>query len=376
MNKISKISPQKNDSIEDPGSIFVGGFSCSTTHFHLKKYFSKFGPIRKINMAKNKKGGSKGYCFVIFHSQLSAKKALNCTKVELRGRKLSCRPIMTGGQLQKAKEKIDERRITVSNFPANFQDPGLKKLRTIFSKYGGIENIYFAKELKGREKKALTLFITFFNRKSIDASLESNVIIDGNLLEVERYVRQKSRFELENAARRSLEERQREEIRKFGQIQDNRDGHRGEEHNREDIHHHRQGQRQEGGQGQFQHDKNAFSKNKNQASKGKIKGEKTNKKSTPQDQILMRKWSKLNTNLLIQLASRQLSDTHVTQNLRLNRPVGELGGGKIKKMSSDLVFSLREGCQGGRVCLEDLNIENRLFGRNNPQNGPRTGFKW
>lgn len=181
--------PQRNDSIEDPGSIFVGGFSCSTTHFHIKKFFLQFGEIKKINMAKNKRGGSKGYCFVIFEDRASAQLALQFENPELRGRKLSCRPIMTGNQLEKAKKNIDQRRITVANFPISHNEAKLDSLRKVFFNFGKIENIYFAKEVEGSDKKELTLFITYSTIESAKKALDSSVIIEGNILKIDKYIR-------------------------------------------------------------------------------------------------------------------------------------------------------------------------------------------
>lgn len=140
-------------------------------------------------MAKNKNGGSKGYCFIRFQKKKSATEALETGSIMLKGRKLSIRPILTGDALENFKGKIDERRICVTNFPQNLDPKEQKWLKRTFGRFGHIENFYFAKEVQHRENQELTLYITFQNSDSVTKAVNSKLNLREQELVVEKYTR-------------------------------------------------------------------------------------------------------------------------------------------------------------------------------------------
>lgn len=174
---------------ENPRTIFVGGFASSTTQNQIRNLFSEFGAISRIKMVKNRKGGSKGYGFVVFLNESVVETVLNTPNVILNGRRLSCRPILDGNELAKMKKNIDEKRVIVTNLPSANENEFKDEIKRFFEKYGVIENFYFAKEVEFLEDKQLTLFITYKYKKSVEAVLKHNLIFNGFSLEVHRYKR-------------------------------------------------------------------------------------------------------------------------------------------------------------------------------------------
>lgn len=208
-------------------AIFVGGFSCSTSQNNLFHIFSKFGPIKKIKMAQNKKGGSKGYCFITFYHKESAKRAINHGDLFFKGRKMNCRPILTGDALKNFKKRVDEKRISVTNFT---ETPGVEDkalLRELFENFGKIENFYFAKENIDLNKKELTLFITYSERRSVELSLKQVIDFNGRRLSIKEYNRiELKKSQAPNQQNRSKNSKNDEEynpyVRKVVSLEDSR----------------------------------------------------------------------------------------------------------------------------------------------------------
>jgi len=208
MNSFKNISANKKLTKDhlakkrDSETLFVGGFSCSTTHFEIKQIFLKYGPIKKIKMIKNRKGGSKGYCFIIFKQEESVQGALRAGDHWCQERKLSCRPILRGDQLKAYTEKIDGQRICCSNLPSELGEAEKEELKSLFEKFGLIENFYFALSSNVSEigsnrgqskfpgiKPHLELYISFGNAQIVEKILQKKVYFKGNLLKIKKFER-------------------------------------------------------------------------------------------------------------------------------------------------------------------------------------------
>lgn len=179
--QVSKQSRNKKKS--DPGTIFVGGFSSKTKQSELKAFFSKFGQVKKINMVRNKRGGSKGYCFIQFKQVASAHQALDARDIHYHGRNLNCRPILSGEELENFKKKINEKRVVVTNLPeiGEFMENDLRK---IFKNFGKIKNFYFVKEVAGMEKKETTLMLTYSGKISVNSLVNSTIVYADRALKI------------------------------------------------------------------------------------------------------------------------------------------------------------------------------------------------
>jgi RNA recognition motif-containing protein len=86
----------KNYSAQDEYSptgttIFVGGLAFNIQENDIFNYFSKYGPINKINLLRNSQTGlSKGFAFVFFVHPNSTDKVLKLSDHYILGRKIDC----------------------------------------------------------------------------------------------------------------------------------------------------------------------------------------------------------------------------------------------------------------------------------------------
>lgn len=158
-------------------SMFVGGFDSSTSYFQIKEYFMKYGAVKRVNMVRNSKGGSKGYCFVIFEQSSSVEQALTAKEdAVLNGRKLDCRPILKGKALRDHRKKVNQRRICVRGLPDQMESVEKSYLRRVYQAYGSIENFYFKRDSQGDGRGELQLLITYFEEKSATKCLAAEVV--------------------------------------------------------------------------------------------------------------------------------------------------------------------------------------------------------
>ena len=191
-----KLRKQKKSSKNDPKTLFVGGFGSSTKHQMINDIFSKFGDIKKIKMIKNKKGGSRGYCFVIFEKEETVLKVLAEREIFCNSRELSCRPVMRGEQLQRFVKTIDDRRVTCFDIQQNLSETDKEALRFLLNQeLGQIENFYFAQEISnklspsGTKEIHLSLFLTFKLVEDAKMAIRRNIDFRGKVLSFGKFVR-------------------------------------------------------------------------------------------------------------------------------------------------------------------------------------------
>lgn len=195
MEKSPNVAHQKRKS--DPNTIFVGGFSSQTKQSELKALFSQFGQVKKINMVRNKRGGSKGYCFLQFRDISGAENALQQGDIEYNGRNLSCRPILSGQELEHFKKNNDDKRIVVTNLPEYLDEYLEKDLRRLFNRFGKITNFYFVKEIEGRPEKLNTLMLTYKSKFQAENVQNARIVYDNKSLKIISF----AAFKAQNEAR-------------------------------------------------------------------------------------------------------------------------------------------------------------------------------
>jgi hypothetical protein len=145
-------------------------------------------------MAKNKNGGSRGYCFLIFKSVDAVQRALQAGKVFCNGRIVNCRPIMRGTELKQSFKNIDKRRIICSNLDSCLDEEEKDELLTIFKKFGKVENSYFSRipEVPRNEDSGnWVLHMTFEKFETIKKIFREDIFFKGIKLKIEKYQREK-----------------------------------------------------------------------------------------------------------------------------------------------------------------------------------------
>lgn len=217
--KINSKKKKAQSTHKDSHSLFVGGFSCSTTHFAIKQIFSNFGHIKKIKMIKNRKGGSKGYCYILYKQIESVQNALKSGDLWCNKRKLSCRPILKGDQLKAYTQEIDKKRISCSNLPEFITEETKNELKVIFEGYGDIENFYFALGKDGNpdeinSSNKAELFISFVNIESVDKILDAQIFFKEKILKIQPFRRKKYKTKEEEAKEKKDEEKNQVQVQK------------------------------------------------------------------------------------------------------------------------------------------------------------------
>jgi RNA recognition motif-containing protein len=224
--KTKGVTKAKKQKLKDSKTLFVGGFSFTTTHLTIKKIFSKYGKIKKIKMIKNKNGTSKGYCFILFKSADTVLKVIEQGQVICEGRELSCRPILKGKELQDYMEKINQKRVVVDHIPKSFCEMKKTELIRLFKTFGLIENAYFVKVGEADEDHEISndeLLITFRCAESAENALEKMVVFEGIVLRVQKYKKSQSLQRGDNGRNNIISIPREEEGEEDGEMERERD---------------------------------------------------------------------------------------------------------------------------------------------------------
>ena len=68
--------------VEITTRIFIGNIPYSTNETDLKDFFSVYGEIKNCNIVADRKGLSKGYGFVTYKEEATARKLIHMAKVQ------------------------------------------------------------------------------------------------------------------------------------------------------------------------------------------------------------------------------------------------------------------------------------------------------
>ena len=69
--------------------VYVGNLAYSTTSADLEDFFAKYGAIAEVKLIMDREtGNSKGFAFITFDNETSAKNAIEANGTEFQGRNL------------------------------------------------------------------------------------------------------------------------------------------------------------------------------------------------------------------------------------------------------------------------------------------------
>ena len=135
----------KGNSPNIENQIFVGGITCKTKRQEIMDIFSRFGTVTNIRLIRNKRGATKGYCFLSFLTPQGVENAINSENIWLRNRLISIRKMKAGVQLKNLRDQKADTRITVYGFAKNISSDDSQACRDFFSSLGKLEFYYFVK---------------------------------------------------------------------------------------------------------------------------------------------------------------------------------------------------------------------------------------
>ena len=81
-----------NETNQQPGKLFVGGLSFSTTDSTLRQYFEEYGPVKEaVVMRDPSTHRSRGFGFVTYHSATSAEGCMEISDHIVDGRQVEAK---------------------------------------------------------------------------------------------------------------------------------------------------------------------------------------------------------------------------------------------------------------------------------------------
>lgn len=124
-------------------TIFAGGLAYNITKSHMKSYFSKFGKIKKIDIARKKSGLSKGYGFVFFANESGVSNVLKLDHHEILGRKIDVQMAKERPQKEAYKQLVKKCRVFVGGLGPEVTD---EELRMVFCSFGVVKSAYVIRD--------------------------------------------------------------------------------------------------------------------------------------------------------------------------------------------------------------------------------------
>ena len=132
-----------------PTKIFVGSLPASASEYEIRQYFSRFGPVLKVNLRydrssqKSDSNLNLGYCHVIMQNLLGAQEATKHTLHFFQGRKITVCEFLSGDSLSSKLVRDNHRRIIIKNWPRSSSEFELKRF---FGQFGNVLQAYFFRD--------------------------------------------------------------------------------------------------------------------------------------------------------------------------------------------------------------------------------------
>ncbi|PIN11134.1 Polyadenylate-binding protein (RRM superfamily) [Handroanthus impetiginosus] len=192
------------------GNVFVKNLSDSVDNVKLQEMFQKFGNILSCKVVTSDDGKSKGYGFVQFESETSAKDAIE----KLNGSTDGGKQMYVGKFVKKSDRALPSHEAKYTNLYVKNFDTGLSEgdLNEKFSQYGKILSLVIAKDENGASKG-----FGFVNFENPDDAKHAVEALHGSQLgsKVLYVARAQKKSEREEMFKRQFEEKRKEKILKY-----------------------------------------------------------------------------------------------------------------------------------------------------------------
>ncbi|KAK4882930.1 hypothetical protein RN001_006249 [Aquatica leii] len=176
------------------GNVFIKNLDKNIDNKALYDTFSAFGNILSCKVAMDDRGGSKGYGFVHFETEESAKKAID----RVNGMLLNGKKVYVGKfipRVEREKQLGEKAKLFTNVYIKNFKkDVSDENLQEIFNKFGNITSCVVMKNSDGSSK--CFGFVAFDNPKSAANAVRDmhNKEINGQSLYVARAQKKSERL--------------------------------------------------------------------------------------------------------------------------------------------------------------------------------------
>ncbi|XP_076344868.1 spliceosome associated factor 3, U4/U6 recycling protein-like isoform X2 [Tachypleus tridentatus] len=144
----------KHDHINDNRTVFLSNLAYSVADEKIKEIFSELGEITEIRLVKDYRGRSKGYCYLEFASQDSAKAALKKDRQLVEGRpifisKCEDKSMSLNKNKLKFPVQLEKHKLFIRGLPLSTTE---QKLEDIFKEYGELKDVRLVTYRNGHSK--------------------------------------------------------------------------------------------------------------------------------------------------------------------------------------------------------------------------------
>lgn len=137
--------------------LFVGGIPFNSTEHELEHYFSKFGAVSSIELARHPKSKKlKGFALVNFKSQSSAEAALKISEHIFMRKKMGVRKAKNPDQAKKQQQQQQQLKLYISGLN---MDATEQELETIFTRFGKVDRVMLQRNSKTGEARGFAYVI-------------------------------------------------------------------------------------------------------------------------------------------------------------------------------------------------------------------------
>lgn len=192
------------------GNVFVKNLSDSVDSVKLQEIFQEFGNIISCKVVTSDDGKSRGYGFVQFDTEASAKSAIE----KLNGSPDGGKQMYVGKFVKKSERAAPSHEVKYTNLYVKNLDTGISEevLKEKFSQYGQIASLVISKDENGASRGFG--FVNFDKAEDAKSAVEA---LHGSQLglKVLYVARAQKKTEREKMLRRQFEEKRKEQILKY-----------------------------------------------------------------------------------------------------------------------------------------------------------------
>lgn len=173
------------DNTNEPFKIFIGGVPTDVKKEELiaflQKHTNKF--TLEMKQRHNKASLNLGFAILIADDIATYNYFLGLGRVHFRGKLIELKKFLDGKKLEKMLETQEETRLIATGVPIDIEE---KQLILFFSKYGKIENFYFVKDFKCRQKTGNVVIIFKDIQESRSLLKKSVFIMNQSAVHIQR----------------------------------------------------------------------------------------------------------------------------------------------------------------------------------------------
>ncbi|XP_071037200.1 squamous cell carcinoma antigen recognized by T-cells 3 [Parasteatoda tepidariorum] len=144
-----------HDTLKDSRTVFASNLSFKIEEERIKEFFSQMGEVEEVRLVKDYKGRSKGFCYVLYKTQVEAKNALSKDREPLDGRPVyisTCEDKKNNPSFQskfKFGTGLERNKLFLKNLPPTTTKDDLENM---YKEYGTLKDIRIVTYRNGHSK--------------------------------------------------------------------------------------------------------------------------------------------------------------------------------------------------------------------------------